>query len=228
MKSAKETLIKSPVRPELVEGHKPKALNIGVLIGVWFDRLTTNGLNKCFPKRYLAIALPVVLLAGCASVPTGPSVMALPGTGKSFDQFRYDDVECRQYAQNQIGGTTADQASVNSGVRSAAIGTVVGAAAGAAIGGHEGAGVGAGTGLLMGSVAGAGAAQNSAYSTQHNYDNAYVQCMYAKGERVPVSGAMSRSRARQQTNQAPAAPAGNYSAPPPPPGYGPPPGYPAN
>jgi hypothetical protein len=30
----KETLIKSPVRPELVEGHKPKALNVGVLIGV--------------------------------------------------------------------------------------------------------------------------------------------------------------------------------------------------
>jgi hypothetical protein len=48
---AKETLIKSPVRPELVEGHKPEALNIGVLIGVWFDRLTTNGLNECFPKE---------------------------------------------------------------------------------------------------------------------------------------------------------------------------------
>jgi urease accessory protein len=55
--TAKETLIKSPVRPELVEGHKPEALNIGVLIGVWFDRLTTNGLNKCFPKRIWLVPL---------------------------------------------------------------------------------------------------------------------------------------------------------------------------
>jgi Glycine-zipper domain len=175
-------------------------------------------------KRYAIIALPLAMLAACASVPTGPSVMALPGTGKSFDQFRYDDVDCRLYAQNQLGGTTADQASVNSGVRSAAVGTVVGAVAGAAIGGHEGAGVGAGTGLLMGSMAGTGAAQSSAYGTQHNYDNAYVQCMYAKGERVPVSGAMARSRQRPPLNPASEAPAGTYYAPPPPPGYAPPPG----
>jgi hypothetical protein len=60
--AAKETLIKSPVRPELVEGHKPEALNIGVLIGVWFDRLTTNGLNKCFPNHRIAAA--VSALAG--------------------------------------------------------------------------------------------------------------------------------------------------------------------
>ena len=33
----------------------------------------------------LPVALVVALLAtGCASVPTGPSVMVLPGTGKSL------------------------------------------------------------------------------------------------------------------------------------------------
>lgn len=159
-------------------------------------------------------ALSALLLAGCASVPTGPSVMALPGTGKSFEQFRNDDAACRQYAQYQAGGG-ANQAAVDAGVRSAAVGTVVGAVAGAAIGGHEGAGAGAGTGLLVGSMAGAGAAQNSAYWSQRNYDHAYIQCMYAKGNQVPVSGAMTGSRIQ--------APAGAFYPPPPPQGYAPPP-----
>ena len=161
----------------------------------------------------LTAAASLLLLAGCASVPTGPSVMALPGTGKSFDQFRNDDAACRQYAQYQAGG--AGQAAADAGVRSAAVGTVIGAVAGAAIGGHEGAGAGAGTGLLIGSMAGAGAAQDSAYWSQRNYDHAYIQCMYAKGNQVPVSGAMTGSR--RQT------PAGSYYPPPPPPGYAPPP-----
>ena len=33
--------------------------------------------------------------------------MALPGTGKSFDQFRADDANCRQYAFQQSGGVSA-------------------------------------------------------------------------------------------------------------------------
>ncbi len=45
-----------------------------------------------------------VLLAGCASTPTGPGVLVLPGTGKSFDQFRAEEQECRQYAQAQLNG----------------------------------------------------------------------------------------------------------------------------
>lgn len=163
---------------------------------------------------YSLAALTVLLLAGCVSVPTGPRVMALPGSGKSFEQFRRDDAECRQYALNQVGGAGANQSAVNAGVTSAAVGTVVGAVAGAAIGGHEGAGIGAGSGLLVGSMAGTGAAQSSAYGTQRNYDNAYIQCMYAKGERVPVSESLMRSRAQP--------PSGIYYLPPPPPSYPPP------
>lgn len=163
------------------------------------------------PKLIMAL-LP--LLAGCVSMPSGPSVMALPGVGKTFDQFRSDDAECRQYALYQIGGAGADQAAVNAQVRSAALGTVVGAVAGAAMGGHEGAGEGAGAGLIVGTVAGTGAARTSAYGTQRNYDNAYIQCMYAKGEQVPVSGGRMYGPAR--------APADVYWPPPPPPGYPPP------
>lgn len=165
------------------------------------------------PRIILAAALPLLLLAGCASVPSGPSVMALPGSGKNFDQFRRDDAECRQYAQYQIGGADANQAAVDAGVRSAAVGT--------AIGGRDSAGVGAGTGLLVGSMAGSGAAQSSAYGTQRSYDNAYIQCMYAKGEQVPVPHALARSRAPApaEGGGVPAAP--SY-LPPPPPGYPPP------
>ncbi|WP_310451757.1 hypothetical protein [Sulfuritalea sp.] len=162
----------------------------------------------------LAAALALLLLAGCASVPSGPSVMALPGTGKNFEQFRVDDAACRDYARYQTGGASADRAAVDAGVRRAAVGTVVGAVAGAAIGGRDAAGVGAGTGLLIGSMAGIGAAQSSAHGTQRNYDNAYIQCMYGKGQRVPVPAAQ---RSQWQS------PVGR-TAPPPGTGYPPPPG----
>ena len=109
------------------------------------------------PISLTAVAAATLVLGACATVPpSGPSVMALPGKGKSFEQFRSDDYECRQFASGQTGATP-QEASVNSGVKSAAIGTAVGAVAGALIGGHEGAGAGAGAGLLVGSGAGAGA-----------------------------------------------------------------------
>ena len=159
----------------------------------------------------------LLMLGACTTIPTGPSIMAMPGTGKSFDQFRADDADCRQFALGQVGGATANEALVDSGVKSAAVGAGVGALAGAALGGHSGAGVGAGVGLLAGSAAGAGAGQASGYGTQRRYDNAYIQCMYAKGERVPVSGQMAPARAYNSQ------PAASYTPPPPPPGYAPPP-----
>jgi hypothetical protein len=39
--------------------------------------------------------------------------MVLPGTEKSFDQFRIDDAVCRQFAFEQIGGASAQQAGQN-------------------------------------------------------------------------------------------------------------------
>ncbi len=153
----------------------------------------------------------LLMLGACATIPNGPSVMALPGTGKSFDQFRADDADCRQFALSQIGGASANQAAVASGVTSAAIGAGVGALAGAAMGGHDSAGAGAGMGLLAGSAIGASSGQASGYEAQRRYDIAYIQCMYAKGDRVPVSGQMTPGSAP------------SYNPPPPPPGYAPPP-----
>ncbi|MBC7514177.1 MAG: glycine zipper family protein [Herminiimonas sp.] len=145
---------------------------------------------KPFYKPINLVAVGMLGLAGCTTLPpNGPSMTVLPGSGKTFDQFRIDDSDCRQHAAQQSGGSPAN-AAVDSGVRSAALGTLLGAVAGAAINGGRGASVGAGTGLLFGSVAGAGAADASAYGLQQRYDSGYIQCMYAKGHKVPVSGRM--------------------------------------
>lgn len=158
-------------------------------------------------------------LAGCASMPTGPSVMALPGTGMSFDQFRQDDYLCQQYALAQVGGTPR-QAGNDAQLGSAVTGAAIGAAAGAALGGGGGAAIGAGTGLAAGTVVGSGEAREAAYASQHYYDNAYVQCMYGKGHRVPVSGRFSYETAPAQAAPAvkiPLPPPGLPPSPPPPP-----------
>ena len=156
-------------------------------------------------RRLMLLCIPLTLGA-CVVMPSGPSMMSVPGTGKSFDQFRADDYDCRQFASSQVGGATAEQAAVDSGVRSAVLGTAVGAAAGAAISGSSGAATGAGVGLLMGTLAGTGAAHASGYNLQQRYDMGYGQCMYAKGHKVPVS----RPFAAQH-------PPGAYTPPPPPP-----------
>ena len=165
--------------------------------------------------KFLGIGA-AVLLTGCAYLPTGPSVMVLPGTGMSFEQFRQDDYLCRQYAYGQVGGATANQAAVNSQVGSAIVGSALGAAAGAALGGGQGAAIGAGTGLLAGSVVGSGEGSRAGYATQQDYDNAYIQCMYAKGNRVPVSGQFFYEGP-------PSASGSSAQIPPPPPGSPPPP-----
>jgi hypothetical protein len=153
--------------------------------------------------RILPVAV-LVALAGCVTVPSGPSVMVLPGDGRTFDQFRFDDQDCRNYANSQIGGTSAEQVAADSAVKSAVVGTAIGALAGAAIGGHRGAATGAGAGLIVGSAAGAGASNQSVYGMQRRYDYAFQQCMYSKGHRIAGYGR------------------GPYGAPPPL-GYAPPP-----
>jgi outer membrane lipoprotein SlyB len=173
-------------------------------------------MNMRLRAKLSVLALPL-LIAACTTMPSGPSVMVLPGTGKTFERFHADNFECRNYALASIGGVTPSEAAQQSGVTSAVVGTVVGAAAGAAIGGHEGVGVGAGTGLVVGGLAGAGAAEASGYELQRRYDTAYIQCMYARGHQVPVSGRIYRQ-----------SPPSSYSprppgVPPPPPGMPPPP-----
>jgi hypothetical protein len=172
--------------------------------------------------RFLPIGAGLVLTA-CATIPAGPSVMVLPGGGKSFEQFQSDDAVCRQWAGQQTG-TTAQKASTQSTVSGAAIGTAVGAAAGAAIGaaaGNPGAGaaIGAGGGLLGGTAVGAGQAEAAGGAVQRRYDITYMQCMYAKGNQIPVPRGSQQPYSQQSSPPPPAnvppPPAGTPPAPPP-------------
>jgi hypothetical protein len=173
-------------------------------------------------KHWLPSIAAGCLLAGCATLPSGPSVMVLPGNGKSFEVFTYDDALCRQWASQQLG-TSAQQAN-NAAVNSAAVGTVLGAAGGAAIGaayGNPGMGaaVGSGVGLLGGSAVGANQTAGAQWELQRRYDYAYMQCMYAKGNQIPVPA----SAVQQHSSAAPPPPPPPVNVPPPPQGNPPPP-----
>ncbi len=162
-----------------------------------------------------------LLLSACVSVPTGPSVMVLPGSGRSFAQFHADDDTCRSWAGQQTGATPGE-AAAQSAIATAAIGTGVGAAVGAAIGAAAGdpgtgAAVGAGTGLLVGSAAGAARADWAGASVQSRYDTAYMQCMYANGNQIPMP------RGTIAPTPGPYASQRRLYTPPPPPPAGPPP-----
>jgi len=119
--------------------------------------------------RFIGCSM-AVLIGGCAGIPTGPSVLALPGTGKTLNEFRSSDIQCYQYAAQSIG-----------------------------------------------SVSGGESSRSYGYDAQRRYDNAYVQCMYASGHKVPVSAAMAKN-----LSQMPAGPASAANIPPPPPNVAPP------
>ncbi|HEX7512967.1 MAG TPA: glycine zipper domain-containing protein [Candidatus Methylomirabilis sp.] len=183
--------------------------------------------------RSLFSFLAALVLGGCATFPTGPSVMVMPAPGKPFEQFQADDAVCRQWAAQQIGATPGAPANQNTAV-GALVGTAIGAGLGAAIGsatGHAGTGaaIGAGAGLLGGAAAGANADQVYGWEAQRRYDNSYQQCMYSKGNQIP--GVMREPRRGYGPPPPPppppgfgSAPSGPASAIPPPP---PPPGPPA-
>ena len=117
-------------------------------------------------RNVLAMLGVTAAMAGCASVPTGPSAMVLPGSGKTMEQFQAEDVRCRQAASGELDRTKAGQV-----------------------------------------------------SAQMRYDMAYMQCMYAQGNQIPVGGRPGYS------SPAGASPAttGTISQPPPPPAGTPPP-----
>jgi len=168
--------------------------------------------------RTIGLASALLVLGGCVTMPTGPSVLVLPGAGKSFEDFQLDNQVCMGWA-SQMAGQTPQQVGENRAATGAVIGTLVGAASGAAIGAAAGnpaagAAIGGGSGLVLGTAGGASAGSAWAYETQRRYDIAFQQCMYAKGNQIPVD-----------------APANGYNyssdssriAPPPPPGPPPPP-----
>jgi hypothetical protein len=140
-----------------------------------------------FALRHLPLAAMLTLAACATALPTEPGILALPGSGKSLEQFQTDDVECRKYAGSRIevGGGRPDDA--------------------------------------------------SSYDVQRRYDFAYVQCMYSKGHKVPVSGGYTGTSAGNMPpsgNVAPPGTPGPANVPPPgsappAPNIPPPPGAPA-
>jgi hypothetical protein len=147
--------------------------------------------------------------------------MVMPAEGASFEVFRADDLTCKAWAKDQSGWEANE--TVNQNIAGgAAAGTLLGAAAGALIGaaaGNAPAGlaIGAGGGLLAGTAMASNRAFGAGWEVQRRYDNAYQQCMYAKGHQIP-SAAPEPRRARY----APPPPPPRYRSalPPPPPRYG--------
>lgn len=131
-------------------------------------------------------ALLSMALAGCASMPSAPSVAVMPAPNKPFEVFQEDNAICLDFAQRQIGGIVAapDRATT-----SALAGAALGAAAGALLGqSGQAAGIGAGVGLLLGAADANDDWDDRNYRSnglQHRYDIAYQQCMYSKGNQVP-------------------------------------------
>ena len=129
-----------------------------------------------------AAFLTAIVLAGCVPTEMGPTVMAMPGQGKPFETFAQEQDFCRGYANNQV--TPSRDEANHSAVGAAVIGTVLGAGLGAAIGGGTGAAIGAGSGALGGTLVGATNSSYGAGTIQQQYNAAFAQCMYAKGNQV--------------------------------------------
>lgn len=120
----------------------------------------------------------------------GPTVQVLPGPTIPYEIFRQDQAFCQHEAEQAVAGQ-ADSANAKA-LGAAAVGAALGAAVGAATSWHgDGAGAGAALGGTAGVAIGAGQSSGTQYSIQGQYNNAYVQCMYAKGNQVPGASSYS-------------------------------------
>ena len=139
-----------------------------------------------------------------------------PGPGKTFDAFQSDQMLCKGFAADAVKGQ-AEEAN-NRAVGSAVLGTLLGAGLGAAVGGGRGAAIGAGAGAVAGTAYGANGSQYEQGGIQRQYDNAYTQCMYSRGNQVPGYGGGPRAYGPPPAPGYGPGP-GGYPPPPPPPGY---------
>lgn len=140
----------------------------------------------------LLTLMALLLASGCATLPSGPSVMVVPGPGKPFDLYQAEDETCRQWAGQRIGMTPEEIYSQTT-ASGAVVGTLIGAGIGTALGaaaGNPGAGaaIGAGSGLFLGAASGSDYGRVYGREAQRRYDIAYLQCMYANGNRLPTAG----------------------------------------
>ncbi|MCL2428992.1 MAG: glycine zipper family protein [Alphaproteobacteria bacterium] len=128
------------------------------------------------------------LVSACAQTPMGPTAQVLPGPNKSLADFQRDQFTCRQFAEQAV----RDQAQGANlrGLGTAALTTALGAGLGGAVGGGRGAGIGAAAGGLGGAGLAMAGSSNAQNAIQAQYDNAFVQCMFALGNTVPGMGPM--------------------------------------
>src|SRR5579859_4378876 len=134
-------------------------------------------------KTSSAVLAILATLSGCAAPPMGPTINVMPAPGKPSEVFYQDVQYCKQVASSQVAGQ-AEQAN-NQAVGGALLGTALGAGLGAAVGGGRGAAIGAAGGAVVGTGYGAGSSQNAQMNIQGQYNLAYAQCMYARGNQVP-------------------------------------------
>ncbi|UIF85692.1 glycine zipper family protein [Cupriavidus sp. UYPR2.512] len=74
------------------------------------------------PRSVPLLMAAALVVGACTAMPSGPSVMVLPGSNKTFDQFLGDDRNCRQFALGQAGGVNSPQASSTEAVSSSEVG----------------------------------------------------------------------------------------------------------
>ncbi len=74
--------------------------------------------------QILTTLISVFLLNACSTMPSGPSVLVLPGTDKNFEQFRNDDLRCRQLVHADIAASEQDLDSKEEGQQSYDIGYI--------------------------------------------------------------------------------------------------------
>jgi hypothetical protein len=147
-------------------------------------------LRTDLPRIAASVLALALAMSGCATPPpSNPTVMALPAQGKSLNEFQQDDYGCRTLATRTVAPQANSPESANGAAAATALGTAGGAAAGALIGSASGnagpgAAIGAGVGLLAGSAAGMRQRTRGASALQQQYDNAYAQCMTAKGDTI--------------------------------------------
>jgi uncharacterized protein YcfJ len=168
-------------------------------------------------RRWKTLAVGIsalALLEGCAGTPAGPTVQVMPAPNKPFEVFQQDQAVCKQYASQQVQGEA--EAANERAVGGTLLGAGLGAGLGAAVGGGRGAAIGAASGGVLGTAVGADSSARGQYGIQRQYDNAYAQCMVAKGNQVVQP-------APTVVYTPPPPPAYYYPPPPPPVVYAPPP-----
>lgn len=152
------------------------------------SHVSLRGGHPPTPRTRLLVGAAMVLcLSSCAEMPSGPSVAVMPPANKPFDVFMQEDQLCRSWAAYSIGQAGHD-AAAETMLRSTVTGATIGALAGAIAGGDRQAGAGAAMGTVIGATAGAQQSNVTAWQAQRRYDIAYQQCMYSKGNLLPVYG----------------------------------------